>query len=120
MVGAVLDSLDGVLNEPDHALSLDNIPPDQRVQGFLSELLVTDVQLLILLYQELFQGSKEFEVLAYCSSLLDTFCFLKKERGDDPVLPWAKIWVCSVRFCLYFLVGCSFVLLPGSLVSLVL
>ena len=64
MVGTVLDFLDGILNEPDHALSLDNVPPDQLVKGFLSELLVPDVQLLVLLYQEIFQGSMEFRVLA--------------------------------------------------------
>ena len=64
MVGAVFDPLDGVLHEADPALSLGNIPPDQLVQGVLSELVAADVQLLILLYQELFQGSKEFRILA--------------------------------------------------------
>ena len=63
VVGAVFDPLDGILNERDPALSLGSIPPDQLVQGVLSELLVADVQLLILLHQELFQGSKEFRIL---------------------------------------------------------
>ena len=43
MVGAVLDSLDIILDEPDHALSPDNVLPDQHVPGVLSELLVVDV-----------------------------------------------------------------------------
>ena len=98
MVGAVFDPLDGVFNEPDPTLSLDNIPPDELVQGVLSELLVADVQLLILLHQELFQGSKEFRILTKCSSPLNIFCFPREERGEDPVFSWGKAWVCSVRF----------------------
>ena len=63
VIGALIDPMDGVFKESDPALSLGNLLPCQLVQGVLFKLLVADVQLLILLHQGLFQGSKEFRVL---------------------------------------------------------
>ena len=37
MVGVVLDSLDGILDEPDHALSQDNVPPHYQSLSFFSQ-----------------------------------------------------------------------------------
>ena len=54
MVGTVLDSLCALLNEPGHALSLDDVFPDQLVKGVLPELLVKDVQILVFPLQTLF------------------------------------------------------------------
>ena len=83
LVGAVLDSLDAILDEPDHALSLDNVFPDPLVPGVFPELLVEDVQILVFPLQTLFQGSKEFRVLELCFSPLNICWPLQKVRKKN-------------------------------------